>query len=196
MAGVMTLIFVYFAQTSVSDSDLKHQSYLGYFTWGAPLIVVLVVAAGAVVHLRDGRTVVLPVIAAVAACAVVAMVVPQSQDDLFDPPAKYLGVPQLPQLVQTMSAESGGRPIVIRINKGAWFDAVGVVAYGDRIGRRACVMGGAKWGVLFRSQSVCTPAEVQSGVTFWFYNPKLKVAPGQVLVTRLPDALVTRQLPT
>jgi len=196
MAGVMTVIFVYFAQTAMSDGDIKHQSYLGYFTWAAPLIVVLVVAAGAVVHLRDGRTVVLPLIAAVAAGAVVATVVPQSQDNHFDPPAKYLGVPQLPQLVRTMSAASGGRPIVIRINQGAWFDAVAVVAYGDRTGRRACVVGRARWGVLFRLQSVCTPAEVQSGVTFWFYNPERKVAPGQVLVTRLPDALVTRQLPT
>jgi len=196
MAGVMTLIFVYYAQTAISDSNITHQSYLGYFTWAAPLIVVLVIAAGAVVHLREGRTVVLPLIAAVAAGAVAATVVPQRQDDHFDPPAKYLGVPQLPQLVRTMSAESGGRPIVIRINEGAWFDAVGVVAYGDRIGRRACVVGPARWGVLFRAQSVCSPAELQTGTTFWFYNLDQHVARGQVVVARLPEALVTRQLPT
>lgn len=196
MAGVMTVIFVYFAQTSISDGDIKHQSYLGYFTWAAPLIVVLVVAAGAVVHLREGRTVVLPLVAAVAVGAVVATIAPHYQDNHFDPPAKYFGVPQMPQLVQAMAAASHGQPIVIRIDKGAWFDAVGVVAYGDRIGHRACVVGPARWGVLFRSQSVCTPAEVRTGTTFWFYNPNRKlVGPGQVLVARLPDALITRQLP-
>ncbi len=197
MAGVMTVVFVYFAQTAISDGDIKHQSYLGYFTWAAPLIVVLVVAAGAVVHLRDQRTTVVTLVGALVAAAAVAAVVPQYQDDRFDPPAKYLGVPQLPQLVQTMATESHGRSIVVRIPQGAWFDAVGVVAYSDRTGRRACVTGQAKWGILFRAQSVCTPAQVQTGVTFWFYNPqRSQVPPGQVLVARLPDALVTRQLPT
>ena len=196
MAGVMTLIFVYYAQTAINDYNIHTQAYLGYFTWAAPLIVVLVIAAGAVVHLREGRTVVLPLVAAVAAAALVATVVPQYQDDRWDPPAKYLGVPKLPQLVETMASAAHGQPIVIRIDQGAWFEAVGVVAYGDRIGRRACVVGPARWGVLFRSQSVCTPAEVQTGVTFWFYNPARKLAgPGQVLVARLPDALITRQLP-
>jgi MFS family permease len=196
MAAVMELIFVYFAQTAVSDYNIHTQSYLGYFTWAAPLIVVLVVAAGAVVHVRDRRTVVLPLVAAVAAGAVVATVVPQYQDDRFDPPAKYQGVPQLPQLVRTMASESRGRSMVIRINEGAWIDAVGVVAYGDRTGRRACVTG-PRWVVMFRSQSVCTPAELQTGVTFWFYNSTQKrVPPGQVVVSQLSDALITRQLPT
>ena len=197
MAGVMTVVFVYFAQTSISDIDIRDQSYLGYFTWAAPLIVVLVVAAGAVVHLQGQRTIVGPLVATVAAGAVVAAIVPQHQDDHFDPPAKYLGVAQLPQLVRTMATEAGGRSIVIRIHEGAWFDAAGVVAYGDRTGRRACVAQPARWGVLFRSQSVCTPAELETGVTFWFYNPQVKqVLPGQVLVARLPEALVTRRLPS
>jgi hypothetical protein len=196
MAGVLTVIFVYYAQTAISDNNLRSQSYLGYFTWAAPLIVVLVVTAGAVVHLRNGRTIVLPLIAAVAAGAVVATVVPQTQDDRFDPPAKYLGVPKLPQLVQTMSTAAHGRPIVVRINETAWFDAVGVVAYGDRIGRRACVTGPHRWTILFRSQSVCTRAELRSGVTFWFYNSGAQVPRGQALISRLPDSLVTEQLPT
>jgi hypothetical protein len=128
--------------------------------------------------------------------AVAATVVPQYQDDRFDPPARYMGVPQLPQLVQTMAEESHGQSIVVRIPQGAWFDAVGVVAYSDRTGRRACVTGQAKWGILFRAQSVCTPSQVQTGVTFWFYNPqRTQVPPGQVLVARLPEALITRQLP-
>ena len=196
MAGVMTVVFVYYAQSSISEGDITTQYYLGYFTWAAPLIVVLVAAAGAVAYLQDRRAVVLPLVAAVAAGAVVAMVVPQSQDDLSDPSAKYMGVPQLPQLVRTMETASHGRSIVIRIYEGNWIDAVGVVAYGDRIGVRACVTGPAKWPVLFRSQSVCTPAELQTGVPFWFYGIRHRVPAGQVFVARTPEALVTRQLPT
>lgn len=197
MAAVMTVVFVYYAQTAISDGDVKDQTYLGYFTWAAPLIVVLVVAAGAVVHLRSVRAVVMPLVGAVAAGAVLAMVVPQHQDDHLDPPAKYLGVPQLPQLVRTMTTAAQGRTIVVRIYRGAWFDAVGVVAYGDRTGRRACVTKPARWAVLFRAQSVCTPAELRDGVTFWFYYPQRQQAPpGQVVVARLPEALVTRVVPS
>jgi len=90
-----------------SADNLWNQSYLGYFSWAAPLMVVLVVSAGAVVHLGDGRTVVLPLVAGVAAVAEVPAVVSQYQDDRCQP-AKCLGVPQLPELVRTMSTASGG----------------------------------------------------------------------------------------
>lgn len=196
MAAVMTVLFVYYVQTSITDVDVSTQTYLGYFTWAAPLIVVLVITAGAVVNLRDRRAVVLSLAAMVAAGAVVAAVVPQSQDNQFDPPAKYMGVPQLPHLVRTMAAASHGRSIVVNIDGGSWPDAVGVVAYGDRTGVRACVTGLAKWGIVFRSQSVCTPAEVQTGVSFWFYAPSHAVPRGQVLVGRTAETVITRQLPS
>lgn len=196
MAAIMTVLFVYYAQTAISDYDVSTQTYLGYFTWIAPLIVVLVITAGAVVHLRDGRAVVLPLVAAVAAGAVVAAVVPQSQDDPWDPPAKYLGVPQLPQLMRMMAGVSHGRPIVVNIDGGSWPDAVAVVAYGDRTGVRACVTGLAKWAIVFRAQSVCTPAEVQTGVSFWFYGLSHDVPRGQVLTGRTAETLITRQLST
>lgn len=195
MAGAVELIFVYYAQTAISDYNIATQAYLGYFTWAAPLIVVLVAATGAVLQLQDRRNVLLPLTAAVAAGAVVAAVVPQHRDDRWDPPAKYLGVPQLPQLVRSLHAAAGGRPIVIRINEGEWPDAVGVVAYADRTGVRSCVVGGARWGVLFRSQSVCTPQEIQTGVPFWFSPSTSHVPRGQVYFARLPETLITGRSP-
>jgi hypothetical protein len=191
MAGLMTLLFVYFAQTAIADNEIK-QSYVGYFYWAAPLVVLIVAAAGAAAYLPRRRTAAVALVVAAAAAAVIATVAPHHLDNPNDPPAKYLGVPQLPQLVHTLATVEDGRPIVLRINHGAWFDAVGVVAYADRTGVRSCVVGSKQWGVLFRSQSICTPSEIQTGVPFWFSPGGQPVVKGQVAVARLPQTLVTR----
>jgi hypothetical protein len=69
-----------------------------------------------------------------------------------------------------------------------------VVAYADRTGLRACVVG-SSWTVLFRAQSVCTRGETRTGVSFWF-TPIGERAPrpGSVVAT-FPQTktLVTRQ---
>ena len=188
MAGLMTVLFIYYAQTAIDDRDIA-QAYLGYFYWAAPLVVLLVATAGAAVYLHSRRAAILALTGAVAAAAVVATVVPQHQDNRDDPPAKYLGVPQLPSLVHTLAAAADGRPIVVRIVSGDWFDAVGVIAYADRTGVRSCVAGKAKWAILFRSQSVCTSSEIQSGLAVWFSS---SIPRGQVVVARLPNVVVTR----
>ena len=194
MAGLMTVLFVYYAQTAIGDKEIK-QTYVGYFYWAVPLLVLMVAVAGAAVYLPRRRAAAVALAVTAAAAAVVATVVPQHQDNRNDPQAKYLGVPQLPQLVHTFATAANGRPIVLRINDGAWFDAVGVVAYADRTGVRSCVVGSKAWGVLFRSQSICTQSEIQTGIPFWFSPSGQPVVTGQVAVARLPQALVTRQLP-
>ncbi len=192
MAGLMTVLFVYYAQTAIGDNEIK-QTYVGYFYWAVPLLVLMGAEAGAAVYLPRRRAAAVALAVTAAAAAVVATVVPQHQDNRNDPQAKYLGVPQLPQLVHTLATvENGLLPIVLRINDGAWFDAVGVVAYADRTGVRSCVVGSKQWGVLFRSQSICTPSEIQTGVPFWFSPGGQPVVKGQVAVARLPQTLVTR----
>jgi hypothetical protein len=195
MAGVMTVLFLVYAQTSIEDIDISQQSYLGYFYWAVPLVVVLVVGAGAVVHLPSWRTAVIALTAAVTAVAVVAAIVPQRQDNPDDPPAKYYGVPQLPQLVRTLARAADGRPIEITIVSSAWIDAVGVVAYADRTSVRSCVGGfrELRWQYLFRQQSICTSAEARGSFHVWFSPPDTQVGPGQVVVARLREALVTRE---
>ncbi|MGB6457166.1 MAG: hypothetical protein WBH47_22065 [Streptosporangiaceae bacterium] len=194
MAGVMTVLFLGYAQTSVENTDISQQSYLGYFYWAAPLVVTLVVGAGAVVHLRSGRSVALALTAAVTAAAVIAAIVPQRQDNPDDPPAKYYGVPQLPQLVRTLARAADGRPVEVIVADNAWFDAVGVVAYADRTGVRSCVGGPGerRYRFLFRPQSICTASESRAGFQVWFSPPGMKVAPDQVVVARLREAWVTR----
>ncbi len=192
MAGVLTVLFLYFAQTSIENSDISQQAYIGYFYWAAPLVVVLVIGAGAVVHLRGRRGAAIALTAVVTAAAVGAAIVPQRQDNPHDPPATYYGVPQLPQLVRTLASAADGRPIQIRIRSGAWMDAVGVVAYADRTGVRSCVVEAVNWLYLFRPQSMCTPGDLRDSFQVWFLSPAAQVPPGQVEVVRLREALVTR----
>jgi hypothetical protein len=198
MAGVLSVLFLLYAQTSVENNDISGQSYLGYFYWAVPLVVALVVGANLVVYLPSGRTAVIALTAVVTAAAVVAAIVPQRQDNPNDPPAKYYGVPQLPQLVRTLDSEAHGRPIEITIWSSAWYDAVGVVAYADRTGVRTCVGGydEQRWVYLFRPQSICTAGEARTAFRVWFSPGNARVGSGQVEVARLREALVTRLAPT
>jgi hypothetical protein len=191
MAGLTTVLFIYYARTGIDDNDIT-QTYLGYFYWAAPLLVALVAVAAAAVYLDSRRAAALALTGAVAGGAVIATVVPQHRDNAHDPTAKYLGLPQLPHTVQVLAAEADGRPIVLRIAQRDWGDAVGVAAYADRTGLRACVVG-SSWTVLFRAQSVCTRGETRAGDSFWF-TPIGEQAPlaGSV-VANLPPTLVTRR---
>jgi len=193
MTGLMSVLFIYYAKKGIDDNGIT-QTYLGYFYWAAPLLVALVAATAAAVYLDSRRAASLALAAAVAAGAVIATVVPQHRDNIDDPPATYFGVPQLPHTVKVLAAEAAGRPIVLRIAHNDWGDAVGVVAYADRTGLRACVVG-SSWTVLFRAQSVCTRSETRTGVSFWFtpIGPRAP-RPGSVVAT-FPQTktLVTRQ---
>ena len=185
MAGLMTVLFVYFARTSMTDKDITNQAYLGYFYWAAPLVVALVAVAGAVVYLDGRRTAWLALAAVVAGSAVIATVAPQHRDNPDDPPAHYVGVPQIPHVVAAMAAVAAGRPMLISIDQNDWMDATGVVAYADRAGLRSCVIG-SHWSIMFRAQSMCTQRDRRTGVTFTFTGPtRRKPRPGSV-VGRFP----------
>ena len=198
MAGLMTVLFVYFAWTSMTDKDITNQAYLGYFYWAAPLVVALVAVAGAVVYLDGRRTVWLALAAAVAAGgAVIATVAPQHRDNPDDPPAHYLGVPQIPQVVGAMATAAAGLPMLITIDHNDWMDATGVVAYADRAGLRSCVIG-SDWSIMFRAQSMCTPRDLRAGVSFTFTLPsRRKPRPGSVVghFPAPPATLVIRRGP-
>jgi hypothetical protein len=193
MAGLMSVLFIYYASRGIDDSAIT-QAYLGYFYWAAPLLVALVAAAAAAVYLDGRRAASLALAGAVAGGAVIATVVPQHRDNVDDPQAKYLGVPQLPHIVKVLAAEAGGRPMVLRIVRNDWGDTVGVLAYADRTGLRACVAG-SSWTVLFRAQSVCTRSETRAGVSFWFTLTGPRRPPANTVVATFPQTktLVTRQ---
>jgi hypothetical protein len=55
-----------------------------------------------------------------------------------------------------------------------------MVAYADRTGLRACVVG-SQWTVMFRAQSICTPDETRVGVSFWVGPAGLPVPQGSLV---------------
>jgi hypothetical protein len=191
MAGLMTVLFVYYALKGVDDNDIS-QAYLGYFYWAAPLLAVIAGVAAAAVRVGLRRAALAGLAAAVAGAAVVAVVVPQHKDNRDDPPAKYYGVPQIPHAVERLAASAHGRPIVLNILNHDWIDTVGLVAYADRIGVRSCVVG-VHWTILFRAQSICTPSDMRSGVTFWLGPPHRQLRPGWKVAATLPTAWISRQ---
>ncbi|HEV2371118.1 MAG TPA: hypothetical protein VGS19_03020 [Streptosporangiaceae bacterium] len=198
VAALTTAAFVYYADASITDQDITNQAYLGYFYWAVPLLVAAVAAAGVVVHAGQRRAALISLAALAAAAGVTATVVPQQRDDPNDPPARYLGVPQLPRTVSLLEGIARGRPIVVTITGHNWKDAVGVIAYADRTGLRSCVTGlyRQSWdgALLFRTQSVCTTREKQAGVSFVF-NPRTGWTPRDgPVIAALPFTLIT-QLP-
>jgi hypothetical protein len=189
--GLVTVLFVYYALKGVDDNDIS-QAYLGYFYWAAPLLAVIVGVAAAAVRVNLRRETALALAVAVAGAAVIATVVPQHKDNKDDPPAKYYGVPQIPHAVEQLAASAHGRPVVLHILNHDWIDAVGLVAYADRIGVRSCVIG-VNWTILFRAQSICTPGDLRSGAIFWLGSPHRQLWPGWKLAATLPTAWIARQ---
>jgi hypothetical protein len=58
---------------------------------------------------------------------------------------------------------------------------------------RSCVVQRPNWYYLFRPQSMCTAAELRTGLQVWFLPPHAQVPTGQREVMRLPQqTLVTR----
>jgi len=179
------------ALKGVDDTDIT-QAYLGYFYWAAPLLVVIVGVAAALVRVSLRRETALARAAAVAGAAVLAAMVPQHRDNKDDPPAKYCGNPQIPHAVKQLAASAGGRPIVLNILNRDWIDTVGLIAYADPIGVRSCVVG-VQWTILFRAQSICTPGDTRSGVTYWLGSPHRHLRPGWTLAATLPTAWISRR---
>ena len=187
-----TVLFMYYAWR---DIDELFTTYEGYFYWSAPLLVLLAGAAGAAGRIQfPRRRFSVPALAALIAAAVAASMVSLRADDPWGP-GQYFGDPGMPHYVAALTQASGGRPIVLHVSQPVWPDAVGVIAYADRIGVRACVAE-ARWTILFRAQSVCTPPELRAGTAFSFIS-KVRVPqpPGRPLLA-MPATLIYLAAPS
>jgi hypothetical protein len=196
VTALTTAAFVYYASASMTDTEISVNTYIGYFYWAAPLLVAAVAAAGAAEYADRWQAALLPLATLVAAASVTAAVVPQQRDNRNDPPATYLGVPQLPHTVWLLAAIAKGRPIVVRIAGFSWKDAVGVIAYADQRGLRSCVTGlhRGDWDgrVLFRAQSECRAREKRLGVSFVFWKRNHWTPQDGPVVAALPFTFITR----
>lgn len=181
-----TVLFMYYSWRGI---DEIFAAYEGYFYWSVPLLLLLVGAAAAVERIQSAwRQFSIPVLAALTvAAAVAASLVPLRAEPYG--PGQYVGDPGIPHDVAVLKGASGGRTIVLNVSQPAWGDAVGVIAYADRIGTRACVSE-PNWTNLFRAQSICTPAELREGMAFAFTgNTGVPRPPGHPLLV-MPSSLV------
>jgi hypothetical protein len=178
MVALMTVLFTYYAWRAIDEIDV---AYEGYFYWAVPLLLLLTGAAAVAprIQLAAGRLVVPLLAVAIAVAAVAASVVPLRAEP--DGPGQYFGDPAIPHDVAVLAALSRGRPVVLDVSQAGWGDAIGVIAYADRIALRACVSE-PSWTIQFRAQSICTPAELRDGTVFAFIgNQQQPRPPGRPL---------------
>jgi hypothetical protein len=150
--ALATVFFAYYAATGIDGLAY----YIGYFYWGVPVSLAVIIAAGA---LRAVPALV-AVPAAVAALVVFGILAPL-HSDLHD------NSPGLPGAVSTLAARSHGRPIDIIGTGHAWVEIPGFLVQAERTGVTACVVQPGM-AYLVTQQSICTRAELRSGVTYLF----------------------------
>jgi hypothetical protein len=185
MVVLMTVLFTYYAWR---DIDELFTAYEGYFFWATPLLLLLTIVAGIAARIPPASwRFVVPVLGAGAvAFAVAASLVAMPPDDPYGPPGLYMGDPGVPHDVAVLAAASHGRPVVLTIDLPTWGDVTAVIAYGDQNGVRICVD-----AATFRNpESICTPAEISSGVRFAFRNPDHPL-PGRPLLV-MPASWIYR----
>lgn len=186
MALLMSGLFVYYAMTGIDQLD---QTYVGYFYWSVPLLVLMIISVGATVRLAERGAAQWAAVAAVTAFAVLATVVGQHRDNPYDPPPRYRGVPAIPGAVSILAGKSSGRPMIIGMDHDAWPDAVGLILYASRHGLRMCLRD-PRWRILARPQSVCSLSEIRTGVPYHLYATVRHRAPNIPILARLHQSVV------
>jgi hypothetical protein len=165
--AVSSLAFLCYAAVGI---DALQDYYIGYFYWSAPLVMVLIVAVGAVQAVRAPKLDAgLALLAAGAALAVFA-VIPGTRTSTSDIDES------LPHVVATLAARSPGKTIVLRIDHAAWPQAAGVLVQAERTGVRACLDDPALT-VIVTARLICTPAQAADGATYWLYRPAPRGVP-------------------
>ncbi|HEY0936938.1 MAG TPA: hypothetical protein VGD91_24790, partial [Trebonia sp.] len=190
--------------------DRLGQYYIGYFSWAAPAVLVLVIAVAATELLASARArrpaagppgpgwppavgLMTACVAAVAACCAFAGApatrISTAYVDPLNPRAGSPADPALPAAVASMGALAAGRTIVLNFPHDGWTDVTGILVQAGRSGVRACVAG-RHWAFLMSGQSVCTAAELRRGDPMSVY-PDSEIPPGVHVVARLQRAVVT-----
>jgi hypothetical protein len=186
--AVSTLAFLYYAATGIDQ--ISHH-YIGYFYWSAPVIVLLVIAAGIVEALppRLGAITALGT-AALALAALAVAPETQTSTNSSDPAVPSSGPdtdPALPGAVAALAARAAGRMIVLRFDYHSWPDVTGFLVQAERTRVRACVANPASILVV-TSQFICTRSDIARGRSYWL----APVAPrGRAVITRLRQAVIT-----
>jgi hypothetical protein len=187
----VTLVTVY----TVAGVDQIGDHYIGYFSWAAPAVLLLVIALAAAELLaaRGRAGLAVAAVAAVAACAAFAAAPGTRTSTFFVDPQKphggYATDPDLAAAVARIGALAAGRTIVLSFPHNGWTDVTGLLVQASRTGVRACVADPG-WAFLMSSQSICSLAQARGGDPMTVY-PDDQIPPGADPVARLQRAIVT-----
>ena len=164
LLGVNAVSSVAVLAYAAAGIDNLNQYYIAYFYWSAPLLALLVIAAG-ISQALTFRAAGLLVAAGTVAALVVFALAPGMPTSTHDDDAG------LPHAVAALAARAQGREIVLSITHPAWVDTTGFLVQAERTHVRACV-NSAYWTFMMTSQFICTPEQAADGVPFRFYSPR------------------------
>ncbi len=197
---------------AVVGVDVISDYYIGYFSWGAPAVLLLVLLLAATELLAAGRgrprrvrppvasamtrpraATAVAAVAALAACAAFAAApATRTSTTAVDPANPRAGVPtdpELPAAVAAMGKLAAGRTIVLVFPHDGWSDVTGILVQAGRTGVPACVAS-KSWAFLMSQRSICTPSEARDGYRMSVY-PDGQIPPGAHPAARLQRAIVT-----
>ena len=193
VAALSTVLFIAYA--TVGIGSFSNFYYAGFFYWAAPALTVLAIALAAI-ELLPGRIAAVAALAAAVAAAAAFAVAPLTRFDLLhiDPLAApgtsgRVTDPTLGPGTAFLARQADGRPLVLRIENGAWPAMTGLLVQAERTGVTACVAD-PSWAFMVTEQFICTPAELRAGDDFTVYQPG-PVPPGITVVYRLRRGIVT-----
>ncbi|WP_460491898.1 hypothetical protein [Dactylosporangium cerinum] len=172
IAGLATALFAVYAQFGI---DHLAETYIGFFSYALPLLVITVVvlAAGESLRVRAPRPAAPRLVAAGAAIALVAGLLAAGNAPTLATP-RYDNVPELAAAMPSVIAWAAGQPLVLELRGDSPLpDPTPLLLAGKRSATRICVRD-PWWTWIVTKELVCTDEEVATG------KQALLSAPGDV----------------
>ncbi|GAA2638288.1 hypothetical protein GCM10010399_84510 [Dactylosporangium fulvum] len=161
IAGLATALFAVYAQFGI---DHLSESYIGFFSYALPLLIITVVILAAVelLRVRVPRLAAPRVLTAAAAFALVVGVFAAGSSARLDTP-RYDDVPALPATMASLTSRTAGRPVVLELRgDNPLPDPTPLLLAGERSATRICVRD-PWWTWIVTKELVCTADEVATG---------------------------------
>lgn len=150
-----------FAVYAAVGIDALEATYVGYFYWSVPCVLLMVVVVALAARASASLAMTALALAAAAGALIAFAFLVNLRVSLVD------NGPQLPGAVAAVAASSHGRLIVIGPEDIAWPEVNGFLVQAERTGVRVCVNMPSHIYSL-TSQFVCTPREVATGIHYEF----------------------------
>jgi hypothetical protein len=155
VVGLATVSFIYYAMYGI---DVLSENYVGFFFWGAPITVALILLGALVEQVRPTTVQRALLLAFGAAVLLVSLRGPGLTNG-------YKGAPDLPADARLLdrARTTADQPIVLDIAPETWPDAVGVLVESHRRGVEAC-LADESWEFMVTKRFVCDTSQRRTGL--------------------------------